>query len=319
MNSRNMEQRGLWIMITMTALAIVVTLAGTSLSALAQWDASLGERVTYEPSHKVQVISDIVYAQYSDRTLKLDLYLPRERPSKTIPGIIMIHGGGWLRGNKEKFAFITSRLAEEGFAAASIEYRLLKEAPFPAAIHDVKAATRWMRANAKKYGIAGEELGAIGVSAGAHLAVLLATSHGIPDLEGTGGHLSSSSEIQAAVGMAAPTNLIDSDGWHRAAIKQFLAVSLEEHPETWALASPISHVDRKDPPLLLLHSDSDPVVSIKQSIDLAERYEEVGATSELIKIPGAPHDFWIYQAWYGDTMEKVIAFFKAELVSSTIE
>lgn len=298
----------------MTALTIVVTLAGTSLSAQAQSD-----RVAYEPTHKVQVISDIVYAKYSDRTLKLDLYLPRERPRQTIPGIIVIHGGGWRQGDKERFAFIASRLAEEGFAAASIEYRLSTEAPFPAAVHDVKAATRWMRANAEKYGIAGEALGAIGGSAGAHLAVLLATSHGIPDLEGTGGHLSSSSKIQAAVGMATPATFVDFDGWGYGALEAFLAVSPDEHPETWALASPMSHVDRTDPPLLLLHSDSDGVVPYKQSIDLAEHCEEVGVTSELIKIPGAPHAFWNFQAWYGDTMEKAIAFFKAELVSSTSE
>jgi acetyl esterase/lipase len=134
-----------------------------------------GPLVVYEPTDKVKVISDIVYAQYEQgRTLKLDLYLPRDRPSQPIPGIIVIRGGGWLTGDKEGFAFIASRLAESGFAAASIEYRTSQEAPFPAAVDDVKAATRWMRANAKTYGINDKALGAIGGSAGAHLAVFLA-------------------------------------------------------------------------------------------------------------------------------------------------
>jgi acetyl esterase/lipase len=300
---------------TLTAVATATLLIGTppgvfaqALSPAERW----GPRVVYEPTDKVEVISDIVYAQYEQgRTLKLDLYLPRDRPSQPIPGIIVIRGGGWYEGDKEGFALIASRLAEGGFAAASIEYRTSQEAPFPAAVDDVKAATRWMRANAKVYGIDDKALGAIGGSAGAHLAILLATSHGVSGLEGPDAEANTSSQIQAAVGMATPSTLTDFVG--RPIVQTFLAVSRNEHPETWALASPISHVDQTDPPLLLLHSDADKVIPYQQSVKLAQRYKAVGAMSEVFKIPNAPHAFWDFSTWFDDALTRAIAFFHTEL------
>ncbi|MEO0376065.1 MAG: alpha/beta hydrolase [Cyanobacteria bacterium P01_A01_bin.17] len=273
-----------------------------------------GPRIVYEPADNVEVISDLVYAQHEQgRTLKFDLYLPRDRSTTTIPGIIAIRGGGWHQGDKEGFAPIASRLAEDGFAVASIEYRTSQEAPFPAAVHDVKAAARWMRANAKQYGIDDTALGAIGGSAGAHLAILLATSSGIPELEGADPNLETSSQIQAAVGMATPSALTDFT--ERPVVQKFLAVSSAQHPESWVLASPISHVDQTDPPLLLLHSDSDDIVPYQQSVKLAQRYAGAGITSEVVKFPRAPHAFWHFPAWFDEAMEQAITFFNAELRS----
>ena len=113
-----------------------------------------------------------------------------------------MRGGGWQHGDSKGFAFIAAALAQAGFAAACIQYRTSQEAPFPAAVHDAKAAVRWLRANAGAYRIDPDAIGAIGGSAGAHLAAMLATSDAAADLEGGGGHAGVSSRISAAVARA---------------------------------------------------------------------------------------------------------------------
>lgn len=112
---------------------------------------------------------------------------------------------------RQFFGYIAGQLAMAGFVAASIEYRTADEATFPAAVHDVKAAVRWMRAHAGTYGIAPDQIGAIGGSAGAHLIAMLATSGGVKELEGSGGHDHTSSDIQAAVAMGGAYDLQPND------------------------------------------------------------------------------------------------------------
>src|SRR4029077_5650098 len=122
------------------------------------------------------------------RKVMLDLYLPKEPGSAKIPCIVVIHGGGWGTGDKTRFAAIAARLAEQGFAAACIGYRLLPEVEFPAPVVDCKAAVRWVRANAAQHGIDPDRIGAIGGSAGGHLVAMLGTSASVNELEGEGGN-----------------------------------------------------------------------------------------------------------------------------------
>ena len=117
-------------------------------------------------------------------------------------GLIAIRGGGWRAGDKNGFASIAAGLAERGFAAACIEYRVLPEFTIADAVADTKAAVRWMRAEGVRYGIQTETIGAIGGSAGGHLAALPGTSHKAAGLEGPGGNEGISSRVQAVVAMA---------------------------------------------------------------------------------------------------------------------
>ena len=132
----------------------------------------------------------------------------RRKPGVQLPAVVCIHGGGWAKGNRTNHEKVAQALAARGYVAATISYRLSGEAPFPAAIHDCKAAVRFLRANAKEYGIDAEQIGAIGLSAGGHLTALLATSAGVAELEGEGGNAEFSSAIQAAVPMGAQTDLL---------------------------------------------------------------------------------------------------------------
>jgi len=134
-------------------------------------------RTAFPAPESIRTFRDVVYARYGERRLSLDLYLPPESSRRgRVPGVIVVRGGGWQSGDKETFGFLAAHLADEGFAAASIEYRTSQEATFPAAVQDAKAAVRWMRAHASSYGIDPDEIGAIGASAGGLLVTMLATT-----------------------------------------------------------------------------------------------------------------------------------------------
>jgi len=272
-------------------------------------------REVYPPSADIRVIRDLVYARYGERFLKLDLYLPPSQTDRPIPGIVVIRGGGWRFGDKEGFAFIAAYLAKAGLAAASIEYRPSTEATFPAAVYDAKAAVRWMRANAKRYGINAGAIGVIGGSAGAHLAALLGTSSHASELEGNGGYKGVSSRVQAVVAMAPPTDFVSASEGGRfpastdSVIEAFLGKPLNEALDLWKVASPITYVQHDSAPILLLHSQADNVVPYQQSVFLRNRYKKVGAQAELHSISDAPHGFWNYTRWFSDSMDRTVAFF----------
>lgn len=262
----------------------------------------------------VRVLRDLVYAQYGERRLKLDIYLPPEAGRQgTTPAIIVVRGGGWRSGDKEGFGFIAGQLAKEGLIAASIEYRTSAEAKFPAAVHDVKAAVRWMRANASAYGVNPLAIGAIGGSAGAHLVAMLATSHGVKNLEGAGGNATTSSQVQAVVAMACVSNMNLKD----AAVTEFIGAPLEAHAAEVRTASPLTYVSNRSAPLLLLHSRTDPLVPFAQSVEIDALYRRVGALS-VLKDVDAPqsHAFWNDARYFPETMSEAVEFFRRHLKKS---
>jgi acetyl esterase/lipase len=248
----------------------------------------------------VKVERDIVYAKYGEREVKLDLYLPKKTASEKIPCVVVIHGGGWRSGDKTRFAAIAIRLAEQGFAAACIGYRLIPEVQMPAPVLDCKAAVRWVRANASKHGIDPNQIGAIGGSAGGHLVAMLGTSYKEPKLEGDGGNAGVSSRVQAVVAMATPADLTR------------MAERTGTDKEVVKLASPITHVDKDSAPTLLLHSDADKTVPMEQSEMLLKKFQEAKVPTELQKM-GASHAFWNDPKYFDGVMEQSVKFFREHL------
>ncbi|MBS1824447.1 MAG: alpha/beta hydrolase [Acidobacteria bacterium] len=246
----------------------------------------------------VAVQRDIVYATYGEKQLRLDLYRPKSKSSQSIPGIIVIRGGGWRSGDKNGFGAIAAGLAERGFAAASIEYRVLPEFTLNDCVNDVKAAVRWMRAEAKTYHINPDAIGAIGGSAGGHLAALLGASAKATDLDGPGGHANTSSRVQAVVAMAGVFDFSAMPG------------RSNEFP---AKLAPLTHLGKDAPPFLLIHSDADKTVPIAQSQQMLDRCRRQGTKAELITINGAPHAFWNMPTWHKETIEHAARFFHAVL------
>jgi len=258
---------------------------------------------------QVTVDRDVVYARYGGAELRLDLYRPDPRPAGQLAGIIAIRGGGWRAGDKNGFA---SALVEHGFAVACIEYRVLPAWKFPAAAHDAKAAVRWMRSEGKRYGINPNAIGAIGGSAGGHLAALLGTSHKVAELEGAGGHEGVSSRVQAVVAMAPITDL-RSFAAGRNGEFEFLGATTGEKPEVWRLATPATHVDRDSAPFLLLHSKADRTVPYSQSTEMQKHLKAAGVRGDMFLLEEAGHAFWNDPHYAVDTMDRAAAFFHSVL------
>jgi acetyl esterase/lipase len=239
----------------------------------------------------------IEYGTGGQRALELDLLAPDVSPGKNRPAVVYVHGGGWAGGER---SWNPNRiLAESGFVTVSVSYRFTSEAIFPAQIHDVKAAIRWVRANADAYGIDPARVGIWGHSAGAHLAALAAVTAGVPELEGEGGNPEQDSSIQAVVPIAAPVDfLVD---WY--AVQQVplsddiagLSDALLGGPparrmDLARLASPLWHVGPDSPPHLLIHGEEDDVVPIAQARAYVAALRHMGQPrAELIALPGVGH------------------------------
>jgi len=269
------------------------------------------EPISRDIADSVVVHRDLLYASYEDRHLSLDLYMPAQRDDTRLAAVVVIRGGGFTQGDKEGYGPMAAALAERGFAAASIEYRASGESVFPAAVEDTKAAVRWLRANADKFNLESDAIGAIGGSSGAHLALYLGVTHGVAELEGDGGHPTYSSSVSAVVGLATPGDLTKRPA--RGTQVAFLGSTFEEAPDLWATASPNSHIDASSPPLLLIHSETDGAVPFELSIQLANSYGRAGVPVELVLIPNAPHAFWNFTEWFEDTMDRAADFFSHHL------
>src|SRR5262249_51489713 len=151
-----------------------------------------------ENKRPVQVEKDLVYGKGGDTDLQLDLAMPKDGAGP-FPALVCIHPGSWRQGNRQQLGQTIEVLAGHGYAAVTVSYRLVPTAIFPAQIEDCKAAVRWLRANAKKYKVDPDRIGAIGFSAGGHLACLLGTTDRNDGLEGNGGNPEQSSRVQAVV------------------------------------------------------------------------------------------------------------------------
>lgn len=238
-------------------------------------------------------LADIEYARVGETSLKLDLHRPQgDNP----PLIVYVHGGGWRAGSKEDVPI--ADLYDKGFAIASVDYRLSTQAVFPAQVHDIKAAIRFLRANAGVFHLNTTKIAIIGSSAGGHLAALVGVSNGSQELEGkVGEHLDQSSDVQTIVSYYGASNLetILSQSTPKGrdfripALKLLLGDTPDKKPALAKLASPVAHLDKSDPPLLLIHGDADPQMPPQQSQELAKAYESLGLPVTLILLPGSLH------------------------------
>lgn len=272
---------------------LIYTLAiATLCGATAQPRTALGQRMMEIPDATIQ--RDLVYKRVNDTALTLDLYSPK-KVSGPLPVIVWVHGGGWRRGGKRKCPAVA--LVPDGFAVASIDYRLSGAAPFPAQIEDCKAAVRWLRANAAKYNLDADRIGVWGMSAGGHLAALLGTSGGVPELEGSGDNMKYSSRVQAVCDVAGPVDLLALTNLgpkRRFAIEGLLGGTPEKDKAT--TASPLHYVSKDDPPFLIVHGEGDRVVPVEQSQRLYEELRKAGVNATLKILPNVGHQGVLMEA-----------------------
>lgn len=204
----------------------------------------------------MEEILDLSYGASGHPKQKLDILRPQPMPKGKLPVVVFIHGGGWMGGDKQGHGGVewSPKMVDHGFIVVNINHRLSGDAPFPAAVHDVKAAIRWIRAHAEEYNMDSERIGVWGHSSGGHLTALLATSYDVAELEGEEGWAEYSSHIQAAVPMAAPTDLAQMGGWHdlpRSPESRFLGGPILERHDIAAKANPIQYIRSDAPPMLI--------------------------------------------------------------------
>jgi acetyl esterase/lipase len=225
------------------------------------------------------------------RRLRLDLYTPAG--TAPFPVLVWIHGGGWSSGDENLFfGHPLLRQWSRGYAVAAVEYRLSGEAVYPAQIHDSKAAVRWLRGNAVRYGLDATRIAVWGASAGGHLAALLGTSGGVAALEDPAqGHADQSSRVAAVVDWFGPADLtlVPPGRGRDAPEAQLLGCAPEDCPERARLASPLTFVDGTEPPFLIQHGTADRTVDFRHSERLHAALLAAGVRSSLTLLPGADH------------------------------
>jgi acetyl esterase/lipase len=293
-----MRQRHGWLI----HILAIAALCGTTV----QPGTALGQRMMEIPNATIH--RDVEYKRVNDTVLMLDLFCP-QNVSGPAPVILWIHGGAWRSGGKRRNPAVA--LVPDGYAVASINYRLSTTAPFPAQIEDCKAAVRWLRANAAKYNLDADRIGVWGMSAGGHLAALLGTSGGVQELEGSGDNMQYSSRVQAVCVVAGPTNLpaLTNVGPQRmSAIEGLLGSPLEKDNAKAIAASPIHYVSKDDPPFLIVHGEGDRVIPVEQSQRFYEELRKVGVNATLKILPNVGHQGVLMQS-----VPEAKAFFDATL------
>ncbi len=241
-----------------------------------------------EPPPGVKALRDLAYVKDGHERQKLDLYLP-EKADGPLPVVVWIHGGGWRGGSKERCPALP--LSAQGYAVASINYRLSQHAVFPAQIEDCKTAIRWLRANAKQYNLDPGHIGVWGGSAGGHLVALLGTTAHVKELEGKD-NLDQSSRVQAVIDWYGPTDFAafgDKVDDPKSPVSLLLGGPRKDNKEKAVLASPVTHVSKESAPFLIMHGDKDPLVPLSQSELLNEALKKVGVEVTLIRLEGAGH------------------------------
>ncbi|MBY0526427.1 MAG: alpha/beta hydrolase [Gemmataceae bacterium] len=262
----------------------------------------------------LRIETGVVYGHANGQELTLDLAMPLS--GGPFPALVTIPGGGWeWIAQPDSMHILDEMLAEHGFAAAELSYRLAPKDKYPAQIEDCKAAVRWLRANAAKYNIDPERIGALGFSSGAQLACLLGVTNPSDGLEGEGVHPEQSSRVDAVVSFFGPTDFtLQSwrDRYEKRLMLSVLGGTFAMHPELYERASPVYYVRPGMPPHLFFHGTADDIVPIEHSRLLATRLQAVGASARLVEVPGQGHGAWP-RGVFNPCLEEAVRFLQENL------
>ena len=278
--------------IVLGVLILAFLAAGAALLSEARNTGSTTEMV----SDSVKVIQNVEYGRVGDSLLALDVYEPRSWSIFPRPAILMIHGGAWIEGDKANERELASILVPKGFVAFAINYRLVygDRYRYPTQALDVRRAVRWVRQHANEFGADPDRLGAVGWSAGGHLATLLGTTDQADPADPNSAEFSS--RVDCVVDTAGPTDFTDESsppvGPEIArVIPMLFGKPRSEIPDLYREASPVSHVDSRSAPTLIIHGKNDQVVPVDQSRRLERALKAAGVEVKLVEIAGEGHGF----------------------------
>ncbi len=259
------------------------------------------------PSKSIDIENDIIYKTIGERELPANLFYPRNKKGK-IPGILIIHGGGWRAGNKSLMTPMAERLAKKGYFVMAPEYRMSLEATYPSAVVDLYDAIIWMNEHADEYGIDMDQIVVMGCSAGGQLAALVGTTYNQPDSlyqKEKPGHITAIIDVDGVLAFKHP----DSEEGEMAG--QWLGGTYEEVPEIWEEASALNHVDQYTPPTLFLASIHPRFLAGRQ--DYIMKLQNFGTPVETHFLDRVPHSFWLFNPWHKPTMKYILDFLDKNL------
>lgn len=299
---------------------IILLIAQTCLAQQPVRDTSFTIQSTYfkeakarpyikiaSPSFSENIISkyNIIYRNIGGRELLLDIFYPNNKSQKK-PSVLLIFGGGWKSGDKMQNYAMAAELTKHNYVAVSAEYRLSLEAIYPAAVYDLKAVIRWMRAHANEYGIDANHIAVMGTSAGGQLAALIGTTNGNSHFEDTTGNQHHSSSVQATIDIDGILAFHHPESQESTSASLWLGGTYEQKPELWEEASALNHVDKKTVPFLFLNS-SLPRFHAGRN-DMIAKMNKLGIYAEVHEFPDTPHPFWFFHPWFDPMMKYAIDF-----------
>lgn len=256
----------------------------------------------------IEINRDIVFAIHGETSLRLDAYIPSG--SGPFAGVLVVHGGAWRTGSKSHVSHYGRRLAQSGYAAFMIDYRLAPASQFPAQIEDSRCALRWISSNAEQYRVNTDYVGALGYSAGGHLVALLGSTQDIPGFADRDCNCEGSIPfLKAVVAGGAPCDFrqLPLDSHYRS---YFFGGTRAEKQELYVMASPAAHVSHADPPMLFFHGERDWLVKISQPHNMIKSLKKAGVEASLSVIKGAGH---ISAAVRKEGMDISVEFFDRHL------
>lgn len=272
-------------------------------------------RVILEKTKKVIHLENLVYRDYNDRTMHLDLFIPNENTEK-IPAVIFVHGGGWHSGNKSLQFPLAQKISSFGYVTAAVEYRLSGEKEFPAAIIDVKSAIKWLKINCEKYNIDTTKMVVAGCSAGGQIASLTGMTNGDRKFEDdylsdkVSSNVNAILNIDGLVDFTGPESKeYDKDPKKPKSAHIWLGSSYKDDPDIWKYASPIYHFNENCVPFLFINSSNPHYHSGRDA--LIKKLDRHKIYYEIHVIGNTPHPFWLFHPWF----EKTVFYIKGFLTT----
>jgi len=252
----------------------------------------------------VTAIKNIEYKNINEKSLQLDIYQPKNL-TRPAPLLVFIHGGGWRGGDRADYLVYLTHFAQQGYVTATISYRLLKVAPYPACVEDIVDAVQFLYQNGEKYNYDPDRICLIGGSAGSHLAMLAGygwKKTGAPDSTAA---ITCNHKIKAVVEIYGPTDFTTEYARTHPTITGFIKHSYEEAPQLYVEASPITYVNKDTPPTLILQGTRDMLVPLSQAELLKHKMDSLGVINVYRPLPGWPHTM--------DLVQRVNDYFKVTM------
>ncbi|TDN95429.1 acetyl esterase/lipase [Salegentibacter sp. 24] len=253
-------------------------------------------------SEEIVTKENLVYSTIEGKELKADVYSPRN--GKNYPAVLLIHGGGWVTGSKENQQIMAQHLAKNGYVAVVINYRLSRDAKFPAAVIDLKTALAWMRKNALEFGINIEKIAVLGTSAGGQLATLIGVTAGNQKFQKT--VYEDQDQVEAIVNIDGIVSFIHPEAEESEIAGLWLGGLKDQNPQNWKDASPLEYVDENTPPILFINSAQERFHAGRD--DMRKILEKHQIYSEVHTIPNSPHSFWLLHPWFEKTLAYTLDF-----------